>query len=254
MMDELQRLFVQRLSQAGIELAEPERKLEQFETYFRLLVEWNEKMNLTGITEREAVYEKHFYDSLTVARAADMGKVAMLADIGSGAGFPSLPLKIVFPHLRVTIVDALAKRIRFLEEVVSALSLENVRCLHGRAEEVGRMPEHRDRYDLVTARAVARLSALNELCMPFVRSGGCFVAMKGSDIAEELEESLYSIKQLNGSVRETLSLTLPAEGSVRHLIVIDKKGPTPKAYPRKPGVPLRQPLVSGGKASGGAKK
>ncbi len=244
-MDELQRLFAERLTDAGFPPASPAR-LEQFETYYRLLVEWNEKMNLTGITERDAVYEKHFYDSLTVAKAVDMGQISSLADIGSGAGFPSIPLKIVFPGLRVTIVDALAKRIRFLEEVVSVLGLRDVACLHGRAEELGRLPEHRDRYDLATARAVARLAGLNELCLPFVRPGGCFVAMKGSDIEAELDESLYSAKQLNGTVRTTVSLTLPSEGSSRHLIVIDKKGPTPKAYPRKPGLPLKQPLMSGG--------
>lgn len=249
MMDELQSWFVDRLTEAGSPLSDPPRQLEQFETYYRMLAEWNEKMNLTGITERNAVYEKHFYDSLTVARAVDMGQISTLADIGSGAGFPSIPLKIAFPHLHITIVDALAKRIRFLEEVVSVLGLREATCLHGRAEELGRMPEHRDRYDLVTARAVARLASLNELCLPFARSGGCFVAMKGSDIEAELEESRYSIKQLNGSVRNTLSLTLPNEGSVRHLIVIDKKGATPKAYPRKPGLPLKQPLLPGsGKA------
>lgn len=251
MMDELQQTFVRWLSEAGIALENADRQLAQFETYFKLLAEWNEKMNLTAITERAAVYEKHFYDSLTVARAADMRSVTSLADIGSGAGFPSLPLKIVFPHLRVTIVDALAKRIRFLEEAVAALSLADVQCLHGRAEDLGRMPEHRDRYDLVTARAVARLAALNELCLPFVKPGGRFIAMKGADIAAELEESLYSARKLNASVRERLPLTLPAEGSLRHLIVMEKKGPTPKAYPRKSGIPLKQPLLAG---SGGKSK
>lgn len=244
-MDDIQRLFGERLAEWGIGLSEPEKQMEQFETYYRLLVEWNEKMNLTGITERSAVYEKHFFDSLTLAKAANMRSVMTLADIGSGAGFPSIPLKIVFPHLRIVIVDALAKRIRFLEEVVSVLGLSDVACLHGRAEEAGRKPEHRDRYDLVTARAVARLAALNELCLPFVKSGGCFIAMKGSDVQEELDESLYSLKQLNGSLQDTLSFVLPGEGSARTLIVMAKKGPTPKAYPRKPGVPLKQPLIAG---------
>jgi len=247
MKDELQSRFLKWLEVAGIAPEDTGRMMEQFEMYFRLLAEWNEKMNLTAITEREAVYEKHFFDSLTVARAADMRSVSSLADIGSGAGFPSLPLKIVFPHLRVTIVDALAKRIRFLEAAVAALGLDHVQCLHGRAEDLARKAEHRDRYDLVTARAVARLASLSELCLPFVRPGGLFVAMKGADIAEELEEGLYAIRKLNGSVRETLRLALPAEGAVRHLIVIAKNGPTPKAFPRKPGVPLKQPLIADGK-------
>ncbi|TJY41706.1 16S rRNA (guanine(527)-N(7))-methyltransferase RsmG [Cohnella pontilimi] len=242
-MDEIQRRFAERLTERGIELRDSEKQLEQFETYYRLLVEWNEKMNLTGITEREQVYEKHFYDSLTVAQISGFGDASSMADIGSGAGFPSIPLKIVFPHLQVVIVDALAKRIRFLEEVVSRLGLSDVLCIHGRAEEVARKLEHRDRYDIVTARAVARLAVLNEFCLPFVRTGGRFIAMKGSDIEQELEESRYSMQKLNASLQEVLRFQLPGEGSERHLIVIAKSNPTPKAYPRKPGTPLKEPLL-----------
>jgi len=244
-MDDTQRLFVDRLAESGIVLDNPDVQLHQFEMYYKLLVEWNEVMNLTGITEREAVYEKHFYDSLTLTGAADLNHASTLADIGSGAGFPSLPVKIVFPHLKVTIVDSLAKRIRFLQAVTAALDLREVTCLHGRAEEVGRDPIHRDRYDVVTARAVARLAALNELCLPFARVGGMFVAMKGSDVNEELEESRYSARKLNAAIRDTLVLTLPGEGSARQLIALVKQGPTPRDYPRKPGVPLKQPLVAG---------
>ncbi|WP_276356526.1 16S rRNA (guanine(527)-N(7))-methyltransferase RsmG [Cohnella caldifontis] len=245
-MDDIQLLFAERLSAIGVTMNDPERMTGQFEAYYRLLVEWNEKMNLTGITDRPAVYEKHFYDSLTLAKAADFSRISSIADIGSGAGFPSLPLKIVYPHLKITIVDALAKRIRFLEEVVSELGLVDVTCLHGRAEELGRLPAHRDRYDAATARAVARLAALNELCLPFVKPNGLFIAMKGSDVREELDESFHSLKLLNGELRDTLSLTLPNEGSARHLVVIGKKGPTPKAYPRKSGLPIKQPLLAGG--------
>lgn len=243
-MDELQtKLAMWATERLGVTLTA--RQCEQFETYYRLLVEWNEKMNLTGITGREQVYEKHFFDSLTVTAAADLSMAERLADIGSGAGFPSLPLKVAFPHLQVTIVDALAKRIRFLEEVAAALGLKDVTALHGRAEEVSRNPEHRDGYDLVTARAVAKLSVLNEFCLPFTRPGGLFVAMKGSDVEEELRESLYSASELNGSVREVRKLELPVEQSVRHLVIIEKKGVTPKAYPRKAGLPLKLPLVEG---------
>ena len=228
---------------SAIGIALSDNQLEQFEAYYRLLIEWNEKMNLTGITERSAVYEKHFYDSLTVSTVADLSGSVSLADIGSGAGFPSIPLKIAFPRILVTIVDSLAKRIRFLEEVVSSLGLADVTCLHGRAEDVARLPEHRDRHDVATARAVARLAGLNELCLPFVKPGGIFVAMKGSDIAEELDEGRFSIEKLNAAVHQTKRLELPNERSERHLIVIAKKGPTPKAYPRKAGVPLKTPLL-----------
>jgi len=240
-MDSVQAWLREQAEAIGISLTD--RQLEQFELYFRLLVEWNEKMNLTGITERAAVYEKHFYDSLTVSLAADLRGEVALADIGSGAGFPSIPLKIAFPQLKITIVDSLAKRIRFLEEVGSSLKLEDVSCIHGRAEDVARLPAHRDRYDVATARAVARLAGLNELCLPFVRAGGSFVAMKGSDLSEEIEESRFSIKQLNGELQEVRRLELPIERSERHLVLIRKVRPTPKSYPRKAGVPLKMPLL-----------
>jgi len=244
-MDDTQQLFVSRLADMGIELHDPDLQLRQFETYYRLLVEWNEKMNLTGITERDAVYEKHFYDSLTLGRAVDLNLARTLVDIGSGAGFPSIPVKIVYPHLKITIIDSLAKRIRFLQEVVSSLELQDVECLHGRAEEVARLSGHRDQYDVATARAVARLSVLNELCLPFVCIGGCFVAMKGSEVNEELEESRYSARRLNASIENPIELTLPGEGSARHLVPLSKQGPTPSTYPRKPGIPAKQPLLSG---------
>lgn len=244
MMDEIQRLFVDRVAALGINFQHAEQQIQQYETYYRLLVEWNEKMNLTGIVEREAVYEKHFYDSLTLVKAVDPGQIQSLVDVGSGAGFPSLPLKIAYPHLKITIIDALAKRIRFLDTVVSALQLDEVECLHGRAEELGRNPMHRDRYDVATARAVARLAALNELCLPLVRPGGHFVAMKGSDMQAELAESRYSAKLLNAKIASTHQLTLPGEGAIRQLVILEKQGTTPKAYPRKPGIPVKQPLIS----------
>lgn len=240
-MDSTQQWLLQQAEGIGIPLSE--RQLDQFEMYYRLLVEWNEKMNLTGITEREAVYEKHFYDSLTVSLATDLKGANSLADIGSGAGFPGIPLKIAFPHLQVTIVDSLAKRIRFLEEVAAQLQLDGVTCVHGRAEDIARLPEHRDRYAVATARAVARLAGLNELCLPFVRPGGSFVAMKGSDLTDELEEGRFSLQKLNAQLEEVKRLELPIERSERHLIALRKNGPTPKAYPRKAGIPLKTPLL-----------
>ncbi|KIL36283.1 16S rRNA methyltransferase [Cohnella kolymensis] len=240
-MDIVQQHFIEHLQDLGVSLSK--QQLEQFETYYALLVEWNEKMNLTGITEREAVYEKHFYDSLTLVKAVSFNEHSSLADIGSGAGFPSVPLAIVFPHLQVTIIDALAKRIGFLKEVSSQLGLSQVNCLHSRAEDAARMKEHRDHYDVVTARAVARLAVLNEFCLPFVRTGGLFIAMKGSDIEVELEESRYSAKKLNGKIDDVRRLTLPAEGAERHLIIVSKVSSTPPLYPRKPGIPLKSPLL-----------
>ncbi|WP_130616825.1 16S rRNA (guanine(527)-N(7))-methyltransferase RsmG [Cohnella abietis] len=240
-MDTIQQQFSQNVERLGIQLTET--KLEQFETYYSLLVEWNEKMNLTGITERDAVYEKHFYDSLTIARVVQFDKQNSLADIGSGAGFPSVPLAIIYPHLQITIIDALAKRIKFLEEVKTKLGLTKVLCLHSRAEDAARKREHRDNYDVVTARAVARLAVLNEFCIPYVRPGGIFIAMKGTDISTELDESRYSVSKLNGKIQDVKHLSLPTDGADRHLVVCLKKGPTPSAYPRKSGIPLKSPLV-----------
>lgn len=247
-MDTTQQLFTEQLALQNITLS-PEQ-MAQFETYYELLVEWNEKMNLTGITERSAVYEKHFYDSLTLAKAMDFSSVKSLADIGSGAGFPSIPLAIAFPHLKVTIVDALAKRIKFLEEVAARLGLSRVNALHGRAEDVARLKAHRDQYDVVTARAVARLAVLNEFCLPFVRVGGTFIAMKGSDVGEELTESKYSADKLGAKLLRVDKLQLPSEGADRHLVLMTKTSMTPAVYPRKAGTPLKSPLLKPGSGSG----
>ncbi|MFB5676977.1 16S rRNA (guanine(527)-N(7))-methyltransferase RsmG [Paenibacillus terreus] len=241
MTDVIQQQFQERLAGHGISL--DDRQLEQFEIYFRELVDWNEKMNLTGITEREAVYTKHFYDSISLAFYTDMTQVASVADIGSGAGFPGIPLKICFPHLKLTIIDSLQKRINYLQHLCETAGLQQIELIHGRAEEVARKSGYRDSYDLVTARAVARLAVLNEFCLPFVRKGGTFAAMKGSDPAEELQEAAFSLKELNGKVREVQAFQLPVEESARHIILIDKTGDTPRKYPRKPGTPLKMPLI-----------
>ncbi|AZN38866.1 16S rRNA (guanine(527)-N(7))-methyltransferase RsmG [Paenibacillus albus] len=233
--------FVQLLQERGVALSP--LQLQQFATYYELLVSWNEKMNLTGITEREAVYEKHFYDSVTLSFFMDMDKVKSLADIGSGAGFPSLPLKICFPHLKVTIVDSLNKRIQFLQHVVEALGLKDVSCVHGRAEDIGRLDAHRDAYDVVTARAVARLSGLNELSLPFAKKGGTFASMKGADPAEETAEAKRSLIELKAKLVQTHHLKLPFEQSDRHIIMMEKLGATPAKYPRKAGLPLKQPII-----------
>lgn len=239
-MDPIQEQFVGRLEERGIVLSQ---QLDQFESYYRELVSWNEKMNLTGITERELVYTKHFYDSLSLSFFVDMQAVERMADIGSGAGFPGIPLKIAFPHLKLTIVDSLSKRISFLKHVCDELKLEGVELIHGRAEDIARQTSHRDSYDLVTARAVARMALLNEFCLPFVRKDGIFAAMKGSDPTEELSEAKFSLKELRGQLEKVEPFSLPIEDSARHIIFIRKTGATPAKYPRKAGIPAKTPLV-----------
>lgn len=240
-MDETLQWFIKRMEEGGISLSSVQ--LEQFDTYFHLLVEWNEKMNLTGITERDAVYEKHFFDSISLSFFVNMSNVRNLADIGSGAGFPSIPLKICFPHLQVMIVDSLNKRIQFLTHLKEQLGLDEVVCVHGRAEDIAQLPAHRDSYDLVTARAVARLNVLNEFCLPFVKKGGLFAAMKGSQSDEEVREASFSLRELKGKIKSQHQLTLLNEQSQRHIVIIEKADATPRKYPRKAGTPLKQPLL-----------
>lgn len=219
------------------------RSLAQFETYFELLIDWNQRMNLTAITDREGVMEKHFYDSLTPAFFADFSAVSKLIDIGAGAGFPSLPIKILFPHIKVTIVDSLNKRIHFLQELTRTLGLSDVTCIHGRAEEVAQKPDFREKYPLVMARAVARLPVLLELCLPFVQVGGEFIALKGSSGEEEVKEGKKALHLLGGEIERLENLRLPSEESKRTLIWIKKVKSTPKQYPRKPGTPNKNPII-----------
>lgn len=240
-MDKTTEWFTQLLKERGIPLSD--LQLQQFEQYYSMLVDWNERMNLTGITERDAVYEKHFYDSISLAFYTDMNKVQRLADIGSGAGFPSIPLKICFPHLNVLIVDSLNKRIGFLKALSEELGLRDVNPVHGRAEDVARLAEHRDQYDLVTARAVARLNVLNEFCLPFAKKDGLFAAMKGVQSDDEVKEASFSLKELRGKLVSQHAFSLPHEQSERHVVLVQKTDVTPKKYPRKAGTPLKQPLV-----------
>ncbi|MFD2672209.1 16S rRNA (guanine(527)-N(7))-methyltransferase RsmG [Marinicrinis sediminis] len=239
-MDQIQQRFTEWLVPGQIPLTA--EQLAQFERYYELLVEWNEKMNLTGITERADVYEKHFYDSLTLAFHVPVQQLESIIDVGSGAGFPGIPLKIAFPHLKLTILDSLNKRISFLTEVSEQLGLDGVTCIHGRAEEWGRNKAHREQYDLACARAVAKLNVLNEFCLPFVKVKGYFAAMKGMHSEEEITQAAHSLKVLGGVVEKQPSLTLPVEQSSRHIVLIQKLKATPNKYPRKPGTPLKQPL------------
>lgn len=224
-------------------LALDEKQMAQYARYYELLVEWNEKINLTAITERDEVYLKHFYDSITLGLHTDVleGEIT-LCDVGAGAGFPSIPLKIAFPNIKVTIVDSLNKRINFLELLFKELGLEGVRCYHDRAETFGQNPDHRAAYDIVTARAVARMSVLSELCVPLVKKGGYFVAMKAASSQEELDDAKAAIATLGGKVEEDYAFELPKEEGERHIILIKKAKETPKKYPRKPGLPNKKPL------------
>lgn len=224
-------------------LALDEKQMAQYARYYELLVEWNEKINLTAITERDEVYLKHFYDSITLGLHTDVLEGEMtLCDVGAGAGFPSIPLKIAYPNLKVTIVDSLNKRINFLELLFKELGLEGVRCYHDRAETFGQNTEHRAAYDIVTARAVARMSVLSELCVPLVKKGGYFVAMKAASSKEELDDAKAAIATLGGKVEEDYAFELPKEEGERHIILIKKAKETPKKYPRKPGLPNKKPL------------
>lgn len=232
--------FQGMLLDKGISLS-PEQ-LSQFETYFHTLVEWNEKMNLTAITDRPEVYLKHFYDSISAAFYYQFDGPMKICDVGAGAGFPSIPIKIVYPSLQITIVDSLNKRIHFLEHLAKELKLENVQFIHDRAETFGQRQEHREAYDIVTARAVARLSVLSELCLPLAKVGGTFIAMKAANVKEELEVGKKAITTLGGKIKEVHSFTLPIEESERNIVIINKEKSTPKKYPRKPGVPNKTPI------------
>ncbi|MCC3359350.1 16S rRNA (guanine(527)-N(7))-methyltransferase RsmG [Bacillus sp. REN16] len=233
-------LFTSMLEEKGISLSPTQ--LSQFETYYKLLVEWNEKMNLTAITEKPEVYLKHFYDSISAAFYFDFTKEYSICDVGAGAGFPSIPLKICFPNLKISIVDSLQKRITFLNELSKELQLENVTFYHDRAETFGQKGEIRETFDIVLARAVARMSVLSELCLPLVKVDGTFIAMKAASVAEELEDGKKAITTLGGHVKEVHHFLLPMENSDRNIVIIEKNKPTPKKYPRKPGTPNRSPI------------
>ena len=220
--------FKKELLNLGIELNESQEN--KFLTYYEELVRVNEYMNLTAITEKDEVYRKHFLDSLEIVRAIKNDGKYTLCDVGSGAGFPSIPLAIVDNNVEVTIIDALNKRIKFLNDLTKKLELSSVNALHKRAEDF--VKEVGASFDVVTARAVARLNVLVELCLPLVKVGGVMIAMKGSSGNEELKEALNGIKILGGRVLETIDVELPLESDKRQLIIIYKEKETPKKYPR----------------------
>ncbi|WP_081168348.1 16S rRNA (guanine(527)-N(7))-methyltransferase RsmG [Lactococcus garvieae] len=215
---------------------------EQFERYFELLVEWNEKINLTAITEKKEVFLKHFYDSIAPILYKLINNEAIkILDIGAGAGFPSLPMKIIFPELQVTIIDSLNKRINFLSLLAKELGLDHITLLHGRAEDFGQDLAYRGQFDIVTARAVARLSVLSELTIPFLKKNGRLLSLKAAKFDEELSDAKNAIAVLGSKFIEQIDYQLP-NGDERHIAIIEKKKETPKKYPRKAGTPNKKPL------------
>ena len=226
-------------SKIQIELSE--KQAEQFEQYYEMLIAKNEVMNLTAITEFEEVVQKHFIDSVMIKEVREPGDNEKWIDVGTGAGFPGIPLKIVYPQLRMTLLDSLNKRVKFLQEVVDALKLEQVEALHGRAEEYAKKAEYREQFACCVSRAVANLASLSEYCLPFVKVGGVFAALKGPDGPAEVEAAKKAISLLGGKVEAVKSFTLPGQ-QARTVAVIRKVQPTPAKYPRHGGKISKQPL------------
>lgn len=238
--------FQSDLNCFGIQLSE--KQLGQFLLYYEMLVEWNQMMNLTAITEYGDVMKKHFVDSLSLARAFkvapayDLTKTLSIIDVGTGAGFPGLALKIAFPDLKVTLLDSLNKRVHFLDAVIEKLGLAGVETIHGRAEDFAKTGKLRESFDLCVSRAVAGLSALSEYCLPYVKQGGLFISYKSEKISEEIDTARNAISILGGKLEGQVDFTLPDSDIYRNLVVIKKHRATPKKYPRKAGLPTKEPL------------
>lgn len=222
-----QKLFIEKTNELGIQLNN--EQINQLEQFYTLLIEWNKKMNLTRIIEKEEVYLKHFYDSLTIVKEINLSKELSLCDVGSGAGFPGIVLKIAFPNLKITLIDSLLKRVNYLNEIIRELGLTEIEAIHVRAEEYAK--KHREEFDIVTARAVANLKLLAELCIPMVKEEGYFIAMKGN-AKDEIIESREMITKLGGKINHIEEFLLPIENSMRTLIKIEKQEKTDSKYPR----------------------
>ena len=228
----------------GLSLTLSEKQKEQFYQYYELLIEWNKVMNLTAITELDEVVTKHFVDSLLLIKVIpNLDQTAYKCiDVGTGAGFPGIPLKIAFPNLEMTLLDSLNKRVGFLNEVINTLGLEKIQAVHGRAEDYGRNPIYREQYDLCVSRAVANMSTLSEYCIPFVAKGGHFVPYKSGKVEEEVKQASSAVKKLGGEMGEVMTHILPGTDVERTFIPVKKMTITAKKYPRKAGLPSKEPL------------
>ena len=240
-MTAFEEILAARADEAGIPLTA--EQIGQFSVYNEMLLDWNTRMNLTALTAPEDVAVKHIIDSLTAYDAALFDGARTLIDVGTGAGLPGIPLAVYAPYLTVTLLDALNKRVRFLTEVTAAMGLQNVRCIHARAEEAARTAEHRAAYDIVVSRAVARLPVLLEYTLPFVRVGGTLLALKGRAYAEEQKEARRAAEVLGGDRITARPVHLPGLDDVRAILTVTKERQTPAAYPRGGGAPTRRPLL-----------
>ena len=237
-MKDYNTLLFDETKKNGMELSD--KQIAQFNLYYELLTAKNKVMNLTAITEYNDVVKKHFIDSMMISRVLDMKKINSLCDVGTGAGFPGIPLKIVYPHLHLTLVDSVGKRVNFLSEVVEKLGLEDVEAIHSRTEDLAHNSKYREKYDLVTARAVASMNVLSEYCIPYAKISGYFAAYKSGNIEEEIENAKNAVKTLGGKIEKTDMFELYEMG--RSIVLIRKVNSTPKIYPRKAGTPSKNPL------------
>ena len=238
-MDNIEQKFIERCKKIDIDITK--EQLNLFKEYKDLLLEWNQKINLTSITEENEIMLKHYIDSLECIKYVK--ESSSLIDVGTGAGFPGIPIKIINNNIKLTLLDSLNKRINYLSEVINNLNLSEVNCIHGRAEEVGINPEYREKFDIATARAVANLNVLVEYCLSFVKIGGIFICMKGPECKDEIENSQKAIKILGGEIEKIDEFRLPDSNIERTLIIIRKIKEMPKQYPRNAGKPAKEPIV-----------
>lgn len=241
---DMRQFMIDKFKKIGITICDSQ--VEQFLTFYDNLIEWNKVMNLTAITDYEDVVNKHFLDSVSLVKVIDKeyiksGNISVI-DIGTGAGFPGIPLKIMFPELNITLLDSLNKRIKFLNEVVYKLRMSDIEVIHGRAEDFAKQDKYREKYNLCVSRAVANLSVLSEYTLPYVKKSGYFISYKSGDVEKEIKESSGAIKKLGGYVESIVKFSLPETDIQRSLIKIKKIANTPKIYPRKAGIPAKEPL------------